>query len=137
MALTLYHVSWCPECAIVRDKLTALNLPYEDVIVPDFRPSRQQVFDVSGQYYVPVLKDGETVLTETREIVAHLDKYYGEGEGLGARGEGQGRMQDGEGEGQGARGKGQDRTQDREGEGQDKIQDARGDGEEDAPCCSL
>lgn len=77
MALTLYHVSWCPECAMVRDKLTALNVSYEDVVVPDFRPSRQQVFDVSGQYYVPVLKDGETVLTETREIVTYLDSHYG------------------------------------------------------------
>ena len=76
MALTLYHVSWCPECAVVRDKLTALNLTYEDVTVADFRPSRQQVFEVSGQYYVPVLKDGETVLTETREILAYLDKHY-------------------------------------------------------------
>ena len=81
MALTLYHVSWCPECAVVRDKLDALNLTYEDVIVPDFRQSRQEVFDASGQYYVPVLKDGETVLTETREILAHLDQRYGEGEG--------------------------------------------------------
>jgi Glutathione S-transferase len=80
MALTLYHVSWCPECAVVRDKLDALNLTYEDVIVPDFRQSRQEVFDASGQYYVPVLKDGKTVLTETREILAHLDQHYGEGE---------------------------------------------------------
>ena len=101
MPLTLYHVSWCPECAVVRDKLTALNLTYEDVIVPDFRPSRQQVFDVSRQYYVPVLKDGETVLTETREIVAYLDERYGVGER------------------------------------QDRTQGAPGDGEDDAPCCSL
>jgi mycoredoxin len=101
MPLTLYHVSWCPECAVVRDKLDALNLTYEDVIVPDFRPSRQEVFDVSGQYYVPVLKDGETVLTETREILAHLDQRYGKGKG------------------------------------QDSAQDASGDGEDDAPCCSL
>jgi mycoredoxin len=108
MALTLYHVSWCPECAIVRDKLTALHLTYEDVIVPDFRPSRQQVFAVSGQYYVPVLKDGETVLTETREIVAYLDKHYGEG-----------------------------KKQVASREGQDRTQDARDDGEDDAPCCSL
>lgn len=79
MPLTLYHVAWCPECAIVRDKLTALNLTYDDVIVPDFRPSRQQVFDVSGQYYVPVLRDGETILTETEEILAHLDVRYGKG----------------------------------------------------------
>lgn len=108
MALTLYHVSWCPECAVVRDKLTCLNLPYDEVIVPDFRPSRQEVFDVSGQYYVPVLKDGEAVLTETREIVAHLDKHYGGGERQGARGE-----------------------------RQDKTQDPSSDGEDDAPCCSL
>ena len=101
MALTLYHVSWCPECAVVRDKLDALNLTYEDVIVPDFRQSRQEVFAASGQYYVPVLKDGETVLTETREILAHLDQRYGEGEG------------------------------------QNNVKDTSGDGEDDAPCCSL
>lgn len=88
MALTLYHVSWCPECAVVRDKLEGLKLPYDEVIVPDFRPSRQQVFEVSGQYYVPVLKDGEMVLTETREIVAHLDKYYGDQPGRGPEGGG-------------------------------------------------
>ena len=77
MPLTLYHVSWCPECAVVREKLDELNVPYEGVIVPDFRPSRQQVFDVSGQYYVPVLRDGDTVLTETRAILAYLDEHHG------------------------------------------------------------
>lgn len=76
MALTFYHVSWCPDCAVVRDRLSELNLPYEDVVVPDFRPMRKQVYDVSGQYYVPVLKDGDTVLTETHDILAHLDNHY-------------------------------------------------------------
>ena len=71
--MTLYHVSWCPECEVVRRKLAQLDLPYEDVTVPDFRPLRKQVFDVSGQYYVPVLKDGDLILTETDEILAHLD----------------------------------------------------------------
>jgi mycoredoxin len=108
MAVTLYHVSWCPECALVREKLTDLNLTYEDVIVPDFRSSRQQVFAVSGQYYVPVLKDGDTVLSETRDILAHLDEHYGEGQRQGTRGE-----------------------------RHDTTQDASGDGEDDAPCCSL
>ena len=108
MALTLYHVSWCPECAVVRDKLDTLSLPYEDVLVPDFRPARQAVFDVSGQYYVPVLKDSETVLTETREIVAHLDERYGNGEVERAKRE-----------------------------TLDTTQDASADGEDDAPCCSL
>jgi mycoredoxin len=73
MGLTLYHVAWCPECNIVRQKLAELNLPYTDVIVPDFRPLRKQVFEVSGQYYVPVLQDGDKVLSETYEILAHLE----------------------------------------------------------------
>lgn len=74
--MTLYHVSWCPECELVRRKLADLNVPYEDVVVPDFRPFRKQVFEVSGQYFVPVLKDGDKVLTETREILDYLDAQY-------------------------------------------------------------
>jgi glutathione S-transferase len=74
MALTLYHVDWCPECAVVRDKLDERNLSYASVLVPDIRPMRKQVFEVSGQYFVPVLTDGDTVLTETQDILAYLDK---------------------------------------------------------------
>ncbi|HEY6084614.1 MAG TPA: glutathione S-transferase N-terminal domain-containing protein [Nitrospira sp.] len=73
MTLTLYHVDWCPECEVVRRKLADLNLEYESVIVPDFRPFRKQVFEVSGQHYVPVLKDGDTILTETDAILDHLE----------------------------------------------------------------
>ncbi|RMH31162.1 MAG: glutaredoxin [Nitrospirae bacterium] len=73
--MTLYHVTWCPECALVRQKLDALGIPYEEVIVPDFRPFRTQVYEVSGQYYVPVLVDGDIVLTETQEILDYLDGY--------------------------------------------------------------
>lgn len=87
--MTLYHVNWCPECEAVRQKLADLGLEYEDVIVPDFRPFRTQVHEVSGQYFVPVLKDGDTVLTETHEILAYLDEHYaqrGEGPRAGPRG---------------------------------------------------
>jgi glutathione S-transferase len=76
MAVTLYHVEWCPDCEVVRNRLSELNIPYEDIVVPDFRPMRTVVYDVSGQYYVPVLKDGDTVLTETDDILAHLDQRY-------------------------------------------------------------
>ncbi len=76
MSLTLYHVNWCPDCEMVRQKLTDLGLHYDDVIVPDIRPMRKQVYEVSGQYYVPVLTDGETVLSETHEILAYLDTHY-------------------------------------------------------------
>jgi mycoredoxin len=74
--MTLYHVKWCPECAMVREKLAELNVSYDDVIVPDFRPMRREVHEVSGQYYVPVLKDGDRVLTETRDILTYLETHY-------------------------------------------------------------
>lgn len=90
MALILYHVEWCPECEVVRRKLADLNLAYESIVVPDFRPLRRQVFEESGQYYVPVLKDGEKVITETEEILAHLDaRNEDAGEGQATRGEGE------------------------------------------------
>lgn len=79
MALTLYHVDWCPECIAVKSKLDALHVAYDDVIVPDIRMFRKQVHDVSGQYYVPVVKDGDLVLTETADILAYLDDRYGTG----------------------------------------------------------
>ncbi|MCC6140122.1 MAG: glutathione S-transferase N-terminal domain-containing protein [Nitrospira sp.] len=76
MALTLYHVEWCPDCKAVRNKLAELGVPYTGVIVPDIRPMRKIVHEVSGQYYVPVLIDGDSVLTETHDILAHLDSHY-------------------------------------------------------------
>lgn len=76
MAVTLFHVDWCPDCLVVRQKLTDFGLPYESVVVPDSRRMRTQVYEVSGQYYVPVLKDGDLVLTETEDILAYLDERY-------------------------------------------------------------
>lgn len=73
--MTLYHTEWCPECAVVRDKLSEFNIDYESVIVPDMRPFRKRVYEVSGQGYVPVLVDGETVLTETSDILEHLNSH--------------------------------------------------------------
>jgi glutathione S-transferase len=79
MAVTFYHVDWCPECLAVKGKLDALKIAYDEVIVPDIRMLRKQVHAVSGQYYVPVIKDGDLVLTETADILAYLDERYGAG----------------------------------------------------------
>ena len=78
MTITLYHVAWCPDCEVVRQKLADLHIEYDHVIVPDIRPMRTVVKEVSGQYYVPVLKDGDRVLTETEDILDYLDKAYGQ-----------------------------------------------------------
>ena len=79
MALKFYHVGWCPECTVVREKLDALKVAYEDIPVPDIRMFRKQVHAVSGQYYVPVIQDGDLVLTETADILAYLEERYGVG----------------------------------------------------------
>lgn len=79
MSLTLYHVDWCPDCIVVRRKLEDLGLAYEGILVPDIRSMRKQVHAVSGQYYVPVLKDGDLILTETEDILAYLDERAGAG----------------------------------------------------------
>jgi glutathione S-transferase len=76
--MTLYHVAWCPDCEVVRQKLADLHIEYDHVIVPDIRPMRTVVKEVSGQYYVPVLKDGDRVLTEAEDILDYLDKAYGQ-----------------------------------------------------------
>ncbi|MCP9440394.1 MAG: glutathione S-transferase N-terminal domain-containing protein [Nitrospira sp.] len=77
MPITLYHVDWCPDCLVVRRKLADLGLDYHAVIVPDIRRLRTQVHQVSGQYYVPVLQDGDLVLTETADILTYLEERYG------------------------------------------------------------
>ena len=73
--MKLFHTDWCPDCILVQEKLEELAFPYESVIVPDFRPFRKQVYEASGQYYVPVLVDGDMVLTETEEILSYLDEH--------------------------------------------------------------
>ena len=76
--MTLYHVNWCQECQIVREKLDELGIAYESVIVPDRRPQRTEVYEASGQYYVPVLKDGDTVISETADILNYLESKNGQ-----------------------------------------------------------
>jgi glutathione S-transferase len=77
MPIALYHVDWCPECELARQKLADLGVAYEDIVVPNVRAFRKQVYAVSGQYYVPVLKDDGLVLTEIQDILAYLDDRYG------------------------------------------------------------
>jgi glutathione S-transferase len=61
---------------MVRDKLEELGLEYEKIAVPPYRPNRKEVFEVSGQYLVPVLVDGEVVLDDEDEIIDYLEKKY-------------------------------------------------------------
>tara|TARA_B100000315_G_C14577943_1_gene588914 strand:+ start:2964 stop:3212 length:249 start_codon:yes stop_codon:yes gene_type:complete len=75
--MILYSVDWCPECILVKRKLAALGIAYDEVKVSDSHVERIQVKKVSNQTYVPVLTEGEAILTETPDILDYLDKTYG------------------------------------------------------------
>ena len=75
--MTLYNLEPCPYCRIVREKLKALDLEYETVEVPGYRGDRKEVFDVSGQYLVPVLVDGDKIIDDEDKILVYLERTYG------------------------------------------------------------
>lgn len=75
--MKLYNLESCPYCKMVRDKLAALGISYETVEVPRERSARQEVFDVSGQWTVPVLVDGDVMLDDEEKILPYLDERYG------------------------------------------------------------
>ena len=64
---------------MVRDKLDELGLEYERIEVPPYPRDRKEVFDVSGQFYVPVLVDGEVVLDDEEKILDYLENTYAQG----------------------------------------------------------
>lgn len=74
--LTLYQVEWCPYCHQVRQVMTELGLTYLTVNVERERDDRAVLVALSGQSSVPVLHDGEILLTDSDEIVAYLRASY-------------------------------------------------------------
>ena len=74
--LRLYNIDGCGYCAMVREVLDQLEVEYEKIDVPWPYNGRQEVFDVSGQYTVPVLVDGDVVLDDEFEIIDHLKRSY-------------------------------------------------------------
>ena len=81
--IELYDLKGCPYCAKVRRALDDLNLSYETHSVAGRRRSRDEVYEVSDQYGVPVLVDksnGIEAMAESDDIVAYLYREYGDGD---------------------------------------------------------
>ena len=76
--MTLYQFESCPYCRMVRQKLSELELTYVSVCVSPDRGRRAKVLEVSGQPTVPVLVDGDVTLCDENDIVAYLDRTYGQ-----------------------------------------------------------
>ncbi|MDA8343950.1 MAG: glutathione S-transferase N-terminal domain-containing protein [Thermaerobacter sp.] len=74
--LTLYQFEGCPYCQMVRQKLSDMEMTYISVCVPRDRSQRETVVRVSGQPSVPVLVDGDVVLSDEQDIIAYLERTY-------------------------------------------------------------
>ena len=61
---------------MVRSELKRLELDYETIDVPWDHHERTDVSKVSGQSMVPVLVDGDVVLSDEYEIIDYLKKTY-------------------------------------------------------------
>lgn len=76
--LTLLQLRKCPWSAAVRQTLANVGVDYGAVQVPYDRKLRDQVIALTGQDKTPVLIDGDTVLWDSRAIVAYLYETYGD-----------------------------------------------------------
>jgi len=74
--MKLYNIDGCGYCAMVRSVLDRLDIDYEKIDVPWAHHERQNVFEVSGQYMVPVLVDDEVVMSDEYKIIDYLKKTY-------------------------------------------------------------
>ncbi|MEI6449980.1 MAG: glutathione S-transferase N-terminal domain-containing protein [Actinomycetes bacterium] len=74
--LTLYQLEWCPACHRVRQVMTELGLTCLTVNVPADHETRTAVLAVSDQTGVPVLQDGDKVLSDSDEILEYLRGAY-------------------------------------------------------------
>ena len=74
--LKLYNIDGCGYCAMVRSTLKQLELDYETVNVLWPHHERTEVYETSGQHMVPVLVDGDLVLSDEYEIIDYLKKTY-------------------------------------------------------------
>lgn len=74
--LKLYNLDACPYCIMVRNQLEQLSLEYEKIDVHPWQGQRREVFEVSGQYTVPVLVDGDRVFDDENKIITYLTSTY-------------------------------------------------------------
>ena len=75
--ITLLQLRKCPWAAAVRQTLANVEQDYGVIQVPYDRALRHQVRALTGQDKTPVLVDGDTVLWDSRRIVAYLYATYG------------------------------------------------------------
>jgi glutaredoxin 3 len=74
--MKLYQAEWCPFSHRVRAKLTELGIDYEIVNVPASTKKRDELEEVAGTRSIPVLVDGERVITDSGEAISYLEQRH-------------------------------------------------------------
>jgi glutaredoxin 3 len=74
--MKLYQAEWCPFSHRVRAKLTELGIDYEIVNVSASAKDREELEEVAGTRAIPVLVDGERVITDSGEAISYLEHKY-------------------------------------------------------------
>jgi glutaredoxin/uncharacterized protein (DUF302 family) len=72
----LYQAEWCPFSHRVRAKLTELGVPYKAINVPAEGEERTEVKELTGSTAIPVLVDGEEIISDSSEIISYLEENY-------------------------------------------------------------
>jgi len=74
--MKLYQAEWCAFSHRVRAKLTELGIDYQIVNVPASSKKREELEKVSGTRAIPVLVDGEKVITNSGEAIYYLEQKH-------------------------------------------------------------
>lgn len=74
--MKLYQAEWCPFSHSVRAKLTELGIDYELVNVPVSSEKRTELQKIAGTSAIPVLVDGERVISDSEEAISYLEHKH-------------------------------------------------------------
>jgi mycoredoxin len=60
-------------CGVVARRLRRAGIPFTEVRVPFLKRQRPEVYELSGQRWVPLLVNGEDVVHESHRILEYID----------------------------------------------------------------
>ena len=65
-------------CGVVARRLKRSGIAYSEVRVPFLKRQRPEVFELTGQRWVPVLINGEDVVHDSHRILEYIDYLDGQ-----------------------------------------------------------
>jgi glutathione S-transferase len=72
------RTNWLCPCGAVERRLRKLDVEHRTERVAQKRSARPEIVELTGQQRVPVLVDGDEVISDSRRILEYLDHAHGE-----------------------------------------------------------